>query len=169
MSTSVRGFDSVFRRTRAVFWAFQAAPFATIAVLFYLRSLERRGWFEEQPSLQYVIVAVLALASLAQLRVRETVARRTAEQSRSRGESAWEAQAAAELARMALNEVIAIHGLVAFLITANLWLALPFMLLGRRRSTCRGPRKTAGGIPPRRNGPRDGRVHVAEQAFFCLR
>jgi hypothetical protein len=113
-----------------VFWAFQAAPLAYVAALVVLRSMERPAWLEEQPSLQYVAAAVMGLVSIAQLRVREPVARRTAAQSRARGDGLWESQAAAELARMSLNEAIAIYGLVVFLLTAKLWLALPFMLLG---------------------------------------
>ena len=130
--SSMRGpdADSVFKTTKAVYWAFQLAPIIYIALIAVFAASDRRPWLDERTALGYLASAGFALASIVQLWARERFARRSRRLARARGDGFGEAMAAAELSRMSINEAVAMYGLAVFLLTGSIWLAVPFLLLG---------------------------------------
>lgn len=140
MNAQPEELDRVFRRTQVVFWAFLAAPLAYIAAMFVLSGIGQEPVFDEGWTL-YILVGILAVASAVQIAAREYMAKRTIRQARDRGQNVSEALAAAETMKMALTESIAVYGLFMFLLTAELWLALPFIFIGALALYASRPRK----------------------------
>ena len=110
-----------------MFWALFAAPFGYVGVLFLLPAIGLDPVFDDEDSMRYVVVAVLAVVSTVGLTAREYLTKRTVQQSRDRGESIWDALATGELMRMTINESVAIYGLVIYVLTMEPGLAVPFI------------------------------------------
>ena len=117
--------NKVFKSTVIVHWAFTAFPVILALVLAFLGDREMFPHLIE--STHVVVLSVLAAGSLVLLLMRERWAVKGARSSLTAGQSAPEAMAAAHLIRSTVSVTVAVLGLLGFMLTANMGMALVFV------------------------------------------
>jgi len=121
-------FDKSFRVTFVVHLVLMIAPVLFALVIAFLGDKQMFPHLIE--ATHVVVLSVLAIIAVALLVVRERMATAGARSALDSGQSALGALAAAQLMRSAINETVAVLGLLAFLLTANMGMSLVFIAVG---------------------------------------
>ena len=117
-----------FKVTSVVHLVFMVAPVIYALIIAFLADKSMLPQLDER--LHAVVLGTVATAAVVLLLVRERLSPAGARAALAKGQSVPEALAAAQLMRSAINETVAVLGLVAFLLTAKMGLSLVFIAVG---------------------------------------
>ena len=138
-----RDLEKAYRASLLIHAVFLVAPAVYVVLIMVLDGNEMlpHDRFREGATLRWLAPTVLAAATVGVLFSREFWARRGARSALRRGQTVAEALATAHLMRNSFNELIAVFGLLVYLLTANVWHAVPFIVVGSLALVRARPRK----------------------------
>jgi uncharacterized membrane protein len=119
-----------YRASLILHGVFLAAPLVYVGVIYVLDGDDMLPRYREGETLRWLIPTLLGALSVALIFSREKFARRGAQTSIKRGQSVAEALAAAHVMRNAINETIAVFGLLVYMLNADVWQSVPFIAVG---------------------------------------
>ena len=119
-----------YRASLILHIVFLAAPLVYVGVIVVLADREMLPRYRQGETLRWLFPTLLAVASMGLLVSREFFARRGAVASVRRGQSVAESLATAHVMRNAVNETIAVFGLLVYVLNADVWQAVPFIAVG---------------------------------------